>query len=174
MSADNTAGLIARFDSAQQLLVAARKARQDGYAGLDAYAPFPVPGLAEALGCRPSRIPAIALAAGLVAAAAAFALQWWSAVVDYPHIVGGKPPNSWPAFLLVTFEVGVLTSVLTALVGMLAGNGLPRLHHPLFDHPDFDRASSDGFFLVLAAEDRQRARNYLEELGAAAVDEVEP
>ena len=155
-----------------RLLVAARKARQDGYRDLDAFAPLPVPGLAEALGLGSSRIPMLALIAGLMAAGAAFGLQWWSAVVDYPFVVGGKPPNSWPAFLLVTFEVGVLASVLTTVVGLLAGNRLPQPYHPLFDQPEFGRASGDGFFLLLGTRSSEQGRDYLKTLGAVTVTEV--
>lgn len=165
-------GLLGRFDSAADLLEAVRAAREAGFTELDAYAPFPVPGLDEALGFRSRRIPVIALVAGLVAAACAFALQWWSAVLDYPFVVGGKPLNSWPAFLLVTFEAGVLMAVLAALVAMLVGNRLPRPHHPLFDLREFDRASDDGFFLMVREADPDEARAWLEKLGARGIEEV--
>ena len=171
-------GLLARFDTVGALTGAASAARQAGYRGLDAFSPFPVPGLDRALGLRRSRIPAWSLIAGVVFAAAAFFMQWYSAVVDYPFVVGGKPLNSWPAFLLVTFEVGILAAVLTALIGLLAGNGLPRPYHPVFNSAGFERASDDGFFLLIPACDDDadvgEISRFLREQGAVEVEEVAP
>ncbi|MFW5825212.1 MAG: DUF3341 domain-containing protein [Marinobacter sp.] len=170
-------GIMARFDTADALTRASRAAVEAGYRELDAFAPFPVPGLDQALGLRRSRLTIFALVAGVVAGAGAFALQWYSAVVDYPFVVGGKPLNSWPAFLPVTFETGILAAVVTALVGMLAGNGLPRPYHPVFNHAGFGRASDDGFFLVIpvapqGGADTGSITGFLERQGALDITEV--
>jgi hypothetical protein len=149
-------GIIARFESAAALVAATESARQAGYTAMDAHSPFPVPGLAEALGFQERRIPLLALGFGLVGAGAAFFMQWYSAVIDYPFVVGGKPLNSWPAFLPITFEVGILAAVLTTVIAMFAGNGLPRPYHPVFNDADFERASADGFFLVIEMPEARR------------------
>lgn len=145
-------GIIARFEGPEALVKAARAAREAGYQSVDAHAPFPVPGLSQALGFRERSIPVIALACGVIGAAVAFFMQWYSAVIDYPIVVGGKPLNSWPAFLPITFEVGVLSAVLSAVIAMIVSNGLPRPYHPVFNDAEFDRASGDGFFLVISGE----------------------
>ncbi|MEZ2746017.1 DUF3341 domain-containing protein [Halopseudomonas bauzanensis] len=171
-------GVIARFESADQLVAATQAARQAGYRGLDAFAPFPVPGLPAALGFHQRRIAPLALLAGVCAAAATFALQWYSAVIDYPIVVGGKPLNSWPAFLPVSFELGILATALTAILMMLWGNGLPRPYHAVFNDPEFDRASCDGFFLLIRGGDDASAattptvRAWLTSQGAASIREL--
>lgn len=170
-------GLMAEFDSPRALVKAAREARRAGYRPTDAFAPFPVPGLPEALGFREHLIPVIALGAGLTGALLAFGLQWYSAVLDYPYLVAGKPLNSWPAFLPITFEVGILSAVLSTLIAMLALNRLPQPYHPVFNEPRFERASEDGFFLLFAnlpSSDWEKGRDFLREQGAVAVQEVAP
>lgn len=162
MSESSVFGIIVRMRSAEALVEATRTARRAGFRDLDAFAPFPVPGLVEALGYRERLIMPLALALGLVAAAGAFFMQWYASF-DYPYVVGGKPLNSWPAFLPITFEVGVLTSVLTALVGMLLRNGLPRPYHPVFNDPEFDSASSDGFFLLCPGAELADVRDCLKD-----------
>lgn len=166
-------GTLAQFASPEALLRAIPAARKAGYRDLAAYAPFPVPGLAEALGARPRPIGRYAVLAGLVAALAAFAMQWYSATLDYPIVVGGKPLNSWPAFLPVTFEVGILAGVLTAVIAMLVANRLPMPYHPVFHSDPFDRASQNGFFLLVRGGDRYTA-DTLRFLGAVDVEEVPP
>lgn len=166
-------GVIARFDTGEALLRATRAAREAGFDNLDAYAPFPVPGLAEALGFKERRLAPLAFVGGLIGASAAFFIQWYSATIDYPYAVGGKPLNSWPAFLPITFEVGVLSAVLVAVVGMLIGNGLPRPHHPVFNWKAFERASKDGFFLLIRGGGPE-AVQFLESQTPAAVQEVGP
>lgn len=171
-------GVIARFASPDQLLAATQAARQAGYRELDAFASFPVPGLAAALGFHERSIMPLALLTGLLAAAAVFALQWYSAVIDYPIVVGGKPLNSWPAFLPVSFELGILVAVLTTVITMLAGNGLPRPYHAVFNDSEFGRASSDGFFLLIGCSDDANATAipavyaWLRAQGAASIREL--
>lgn len=166
-------GTLARFDSAETLLQAIKSARAAGLTIREAYAPFPIPGMAQALGIKPSRIPAIALICGLIVSAGAFLLQWYSATIDYPFVVGGKPLNSWPAFLPVTFEAGILSAVLAAFFAMLIGNRLPKPYHPAFNATMFERASDDGFFL-LVHDSSKEAAGWLIDQGAAEVTEVSP
>lgn len=170
-------GLIARYNTAEALVLAAEAARRAGYRNLDAFAPFPVPGLAEALGFRARFIMPLSLMAGVLAAAGAFALQWYAAI-DYPYVAGGKPLLSWPAFLPITFELGILASVLTALIAMLVGNRLPQLYHPVFNDIEFDRASDDGFFLLVPYRPNTATPASIDELlqstGACQVRELEP
>ena len=161
-------GLMAEFATPQQLLDATRRASHEGYRHMDAYTPYPVEGLAEELGMRGSRVPFVVLVAGLVGAAAGFFMQYWAMAVDYPFNVGGRPPNSWPAFIPITFEVMVLVASFAALFGMLFLNGLPEPYHPVFNVPRFDRASQDRFFLCIEATDprfdRHTTRAFLETL----------
>ncbi len=172
MSKAEVGGVMGRFTTDTELVAAVRAASAQGHDRLEAFAPFPVPGLAEALGFQPRPIPVYALGAGVLAAAGVLFLQWFSSVIDYPVVVGGKPLASWPAFLPVTFEVGILVAALTAVVMMLAGNRLPRPHHPVFDYPAFGRASDDGFFLMIHTPDPDSARRCLQGLGAEDIEEV--
>ncbi|MEH6564328.1 MAG: DUF3341 domain-containing protein [Halopseudomonas sp.] len=168
-------GHLARFASAEALLSAARGASAAGYAELDAYAPFAVPGLAAALGFRERRIGPMSLIAGLAGAAAACWLQWFSAVLAYPYFVGGKPLASWPAFVPVSFAVGIVCAVLAAVLGMLLGNGLPRPYHAVFNDPDFDSASSAAFFLLVPEQAQTDASSIvalLQRHGAQQVREL--
>jgi hypothetical protein len=146
-------GLMAEFPSAERLLEAVQGARAAGYRKLEAYTPFSVPGLSEALDLPPSRVPLLTLIGGLVGGAGAFFLQWYSAVIDYPINSGGRPLNSWPSFIPATFELAVLGASLAAFGGMLVLNGLPRLRHPVFDAPDFHLASRNRFFLCIRSDD---------------------
>ncbi len=142
--------LLAEFPDATTLLQAARRARDAGWQGLDAFAPFAVEGLGEALGLRPSRLRPAMLAGGLAGGAIAFALQWYSAVLAYPINSGGRPLNSWQVFLVPTFEGAVIAAAATGVIGFLFACGLPRLHHAVFAAPGFARASQDRFFLCTA------------------------
>ncbi len=146
-------GLIAEFRSAEDLLRAARRAREEGYQELEAYAPYAVEGLAEAVGFKRNRVPAMVLAGGIVGGLGGYFLQWYSAVIDYPINVGGRPLHSWPSFIPATFELVILGAALAAVVGMLIANGLPRLRHPVFNAPDFEQATRNRFFLCLPARD---------------------
>jgi hypothetical protein len=146
-------GLLAEFATADALLDAARRVREAGYVHAEAYAPFAIDGLAEALGFARTRVPAATLAGGLVGGLGAYFLQWYSASVDYPINVGGRPLHSWPMFIPVTFEMTVLGAAFAALAAFLIGSRLPRLHHPIFAAPDFDLASRNRFFLCLPSHD---------------------
>lgn len=169
-------GLIARFDNSEALLAAARRLLGAGHRRLEAHAPFPVPGLAEALGFSdhgsPFSIARVALLVGAIAAAIAFLLQWYSAVIDYPIVVGGKPLNSWPAFLPITFKVGIFNSVMAAAITMLAKNRLPHFYHPVFNEKDFAAASADGFFLSVRGGDGKELVALLRDCGARYVREL--
>lgn len=154
-------GVMAEFASAEALLDAARRARTAGYRGVEAYAPFPVDGLAEAVGMRRNWIAALVFGGGLLGGLGGFFMQWYSAVVSYPINSGGKPPNSWPAFIPVTFELTVLAAALVGFLGMLFLNGLPRLYHPVFNVREFDLASRNRFFLCLRAAPHDEARRFL-------------
>lgn len=166
------ASMIARFESVEALADAIKAARAAGYWRLEAHAPFPVPEVDAALGFRERRIPAAALIAGVVVAAGTYFMQWYSAVIAYPYVVHGKPLHSWPAFLVIPFELGILAAVLTAVVVMLAGNRLPKPHHPAFDWPAFDRASSDGLFLLIEYDDGQSLVAFFQKHGAAEIKEL--
>jgi hypothetical protein len=146
-------GLLAEFRSADALLGAARAARAQGYAEVEAYTPFAVEGLDEAVGMRRNHVPLFTLLGGILGGAGTYFLQWYSAVVDYPLNIGGRPLHSWPAFLPATFEITILGAALAAVAGMLLQNGLPRLHHPLFSIEEFELASRNRFFLCLPSRD---------------------
>jgi hypothetical protein len=169
-------GLMAEFETAEQVLQATRRARLAGYREMDAYTPYPVEGLAAELGLPRTRVPFVVLTAGLVGAGSGFFMQWYAAAIDYPINVGGRPLNSWPAFIQVTFEVMVLVASIAALFGMLFLNGLPRPHHPVFNVPRFDRASQDRFFLCIEARDANydadATRRFLEESHPVYIVEV--
>jgi len=141
------------FQSADEILAAARSARLAGYRQMDAYTPYAVEGLATELGMRRSRIPSIVLVGGLVGAGVGFWMQYYSLAIDYPLNVGGRPYNSWPVFVPIAFEMTILVAACSAFLGMLFLNGLPLPHHPLFNVPQFDRASQDRFFLCVEASD---------------------
>jgi hypothetical protein len=161
-------GLLAEFKTPQEILTAARRAREAGYRNVDAYTPYPVEGLATELGLPRTRVPFIVLLGGLVGAGAGYLMQYWCNAIDYPFNSGGKPYNSWPAFIPITFEVMVLVASFAAILGMFFLNGLPEPYHPVFNVPRFDHASQDRFFLCVEATDPQfdtaRTREFLEGL----------
>jgi hypothetical protein len=169
-------GIVAEFDEPEPLMHAARKAREAGYRRMEAYVPFPVEGLAEALALPKDQVPLITLIGGVCGGLTGYLMQWYSNVIDYPINIGGKPYHSWPAFIPITFELTVLFAALSAAFGMLAMNRLPRLHHPIFDSPGFARASKDRFFLCIEARDplfdRARTSGFLSSLQAMSVREV--
>jgi hypothetical protein len=169
-------GLAAEFESPADLVRAARSAREAGYRRMDAYTPFPVEELAEALGFRKSRLPLVILLGGLVGGVSGYFMQYYAAVIGYPVNVGGRPLNSWPAFIPVTFELTVLVGALAAVLGMLGLNGLPRPYHPLFHVPRFALASRDRFFLCIEAADPrfdvEQTKQFLAGLHPREVTEV--
>ena len=145
-------GYLAEFDDPQSLLAAARKTKAEGYEVVEAYSPLPLHGLADILGWR-NRLPAIVFVGGLVGACVGFGLQYWTSVIDYPITVAGKPNNSWPAFLVPTFECTILFAAFSAVLGMFWLNGLPQPYHPVFNVPRFVEASRDRFFLMILSRD---------------------
>jgi hypothetical protein len=171
-------GLMAEFDDPNALLVAAKRAHQEGYRRMDAYTPFPIEELQEAIGAGHTRVPLIVLIGGIVGGLTGYGLQYWVSAVAYPLNVGGRPFHSWPAFIPVTFELTILFAALAAVLGMLALNGLPMLYHPVFNVPRFALATRDRFFLCIEARDPKfdlhATRRFLESFGPREVSEVAP
>ena len=169
-------GLMAEFEDTAQLLNATRRARDEGYQCMEAYTPFPVAGLSELLGVRGRRLPLIVLVGGIVGGGGGLLLQWYSAAIDYPWNVGGRPFASWPNFIPIAFETTILVAAVSAVLGMLWLNGLPEPYHPVFNVPQFATASHDRFFLVIEADDphfdREATREFLLGLGSVSVAEV--
>jgi hypothetical protein len=170
-------GLMTMFDNPDDLVSAAQKTYDAGYRKMDAYSPFPIHGLAEAVGYRKRILPWIVLAGGILGCVAEFTLQYWVSVEAMPVNIGGRPLNSWPAFIPVTFECTILGAALSAILGMLALNGLPRPHHPVFNQPRFAMATRNRFFLCIETADplfdRENTGKYLEELSPYGVLEVD-
>ena len=169
-------GLMAEFDDVNSAITAAQSAYSAGYRKMDAYAPFPVEELSEAIGFHKNGVALICLIGGLLGCTGAYFLQWWINTISYPINIGGRPFHSWPSFIIVTFEMTILFSGLSAVFGMLALNGLPMPYHPNFNVPQFDRASKDRFFIVIFSSDRNydgiRTRQFLEGLNPVSVAEV--
>jgi hypothetical protein len=169
--------LLAEFSGGEALRQTARQARQAGYRPVDAFTPFPVEGLADELEPQTSYVRIAMFLGGFGAAASAYGLEWFSAVIDYPINSGGRPLNSWPAFMMFPFAFGILGAAIAGLIVLLIQCGLPRLHYPLFAVDGFDRASQDAFLLALASpqteSDLQRARDWLRGAGAVAIWEVQ-
>jgi len=172
----NLYGLMAEFDEPEPLIAAARRAYDAGYRRMDAYAPMPVEGLADAIGFQSNAVSRIVFCAGVAGACGGFGLMWWITVVAYPHIVAGRPFNSWLAYIPITFECMVLVACISAVVGMLALNGLPQPYHPVFNVKQFERASRDRFFLCIEAADPkfdpQSTRQFLEQCKPREVTHV--
>jgi hypothetical protein len=171
-------GLMAEFESPEVLLEATQKAYQQGFRKLDAYSPFPIDGLAEAMGMHHTWLSALILGGGVLGAITGFAMQYYASVISYPINAGGKPHNSWPAFIPITFELAVLFAVIVAVLGMLGLNGLPQPYHPVFNVESFTQASQDRFFLTIETDDPlfdlDETRSFLESLEPIEVAEIEP
>src|SRR3954471_12220757 len=161
-------GLIATFKDHEDLLEAAHRVRGDGYRRIDAYSPFPVDGLAEALGHGTTLVPLLFLLGGIIGALGGYFMQWYAMSLDTPLNIGGKPLHSWPMFIPITFEATVLGAALLGFFGTLALCRFPEPYHPVFNLPEFDRASRDRFFLCIEARDPkfdvEGTRRFLETL----------
>jgi hypothetical protein len=173
----NIYGLMAEFDSAEQLVDAAREVRDAGYTKTDAFSPFPVHELDEALGIKRSILPYLCFAGGITGLLSGFALQYFVHVIDYPIIVGGRPHLSLPAWIPPAYELTILFAAFTAVLGMLFLNGLPRPYHPVFNVPRFALATREKFFLVIETTDVNfeygTTRAFMEGLGPQGVFDVE-
>jgi Protein of unknown function (DUF3341) len=171
-------GLMAEFETPDALVTATEKARLAGYRQMDAYSPIPIEELNEALGLKRTRLPRLVFLGGLLGGLGGYGLEYWSQAITYPMNIGGRPYNSWPHFIPVTFETTVLGAALTAFVGMWALNKLPQPYHPVFNVPAFVRASTDRFFLCIEAGDPRfdldATRRFLEGLHPVGVSEVAP
>jgi hypothetical protein len=171
-----TYGLLAEFESPTALVKAAEQTRDAGYVKIDAYSPFPVEGLAEAIGFHHDLVPLVCLIGAIIGGVSGYLLQYWINVINYPLNIGGKPFHSWPAFIVVTFEMTILFGGLSAVFGMLALNGLPMPYHPVFNVERFAMASKDRFFLIVFASDKKyddlKTREFLEKLGPKTLAEV--
>jgi hypothetical protein len=168
--------VLGRFASGHAMLLAARRARELGFVDLDAYTPYPLEGMEKELGLGRSRVPAFVLGGGLVGATFAYLMMYWTNAVDYPLNVGGRPLNSYPAFVPITFELAVLFASISAVLAFLVLSGLPRPYHPVFLIDELRSASNDKFWLgiyVVTTEDRKRAQSTLDEVGAEHVADVE-
>ena len=171
-------GLLAEFRAPEEIVRAAERVHAAGYRKVDAYTPYPMEEVLDALHLHESHVPKLALAGGLVGMAGGWGLQYWSQVIAYPLNIGGRPFNSWPAFVIPTFETTVLGAALATVVGMLLLNGFPQPYHPVFNVKSFATASRDRFFLCIEARDPrfdlEKTRELLRGLGASEVSEMTP
>ena len=176
MKRDPIYGMMAEFDTPAALVEAAKRTYQAGYKRIDTYTPFPIEGLAEEIGFHRDEVPLVVLIGGLVGGLTGYLMQYWMSAVAYPLNIGGKPYHSWPAFIVITFEMTILFAGISAVFGMLALNGLPMPYHPVFNVPRFTRASRDRFFLVVFSSDVKydpaATRQFLESLNPRSVSEV--
>jgi hypothetical protein len=170
-------GLMAEFDTAAELVDAVKATRAAGYRQYDAYTPFPVEAVSEAMGDHHNRLPLLVLLGGIAGLVGGYALAYWTSVIEYPLNIGGRPLHSWPAFLPITFETTVLGAALATVLGMLALNGLPMPYHPVFNVPRFALSTRNRFFLCIEATDplfdREHTRRFLERFIPRQVSEVE-
>lgn len=169
-------GLMAEFETPTDLVHAAKSAFEAGYRKMDTYTPYPLEEAAEAVGAHHNRVPLITLIGAILGGCGGYSLEYWVSKINYPLNVGGKPLHSWPAFIPVTFECAVLGASLAAVFGMLALNGLPQPYHPVFNSPNFSRASRDRFFLCIESQDPkfrlEDTKRFLAEFKPAEVTEV--
>src|SRR4051794_7659826 len=170
-------GVMGEFDSPTELVAAARRAYKAGYRRINGYSPYPIEELSEAIGFHHTSLPLIVLIGGILGGLGGFFMKYWMEVVDYPLNVGGKPYNSWPAFIPITFECTVLVAAFAAVMGMLALNKLPQPYHPVFNAPNFALATRDRFFLVIEASDRKfehdQVVDFMRQLGPKDLVDVE-
>lgn len=172
-----TYGLMAEFDDPGAVVAAAEKVYEAGYRRIDAFSPYPIEALSEAIGVHSTKMPLIVLIGGILGGLGGYLLQYYVHVIDYPLNVGGRPFNSWPSFIPVTFELTILGAAVGAVFGMLALNGLPEPYHPVFNTPNFALASRDRFFLLVESVDpkfdRSETANFLKSLSPREVTDVE-
>src|ERR1700731_1958798 len=175
MKRDPIYGMMAEFDTPVALVEAAKRTYQAGFKRIDTYTPFPVEGLAEAIGFHGDEVPLVVLIGGMVGGLTGYLMQYWMSAVAYPLNIGGKPYHSWPAFIVITFEMTILFAGISAVFGMLALNGLPMPYHPVFNVPRFALASKDRFFLMVFSSDNKydavQTRKFLEGLAPRSVSE---
>jgi len=169
-------GIMAEFDTPKDLVAAARRTYEAGFRKIDTYSPFPIEEAAEAIGFHHNGVPLVVLIGGILGGVSGYLLQWWINVVSYPVNVGGRPHHSWPAFIVVTFEMTILFAGLAAVFGMLALNGLPMPYHPVFNVPRFAFATKDRFFLIIFSSDPKYnpadTRQFMEGLQPRSISEV--
>lgn len=169
---------MAEFHGADDLVEASRKVRDEGYTVFDAYTPFPIHDLPEAVGFRKSVLPLIVLIGAITGAVVGFGLQYWTSVFSYPLNIGGRPLNSWPSFVPITFEMAILFAAFSAVLGMFALNGLPSPYHPVFNVERFALASRDRFFICIERKDKKfdalKTRQFLESLKPKEIFVVDP
>ena len=170
-------GLMAEFHAPTEVVEAAHRVHAAGYTNVDAYSPYPIEELIEALHIGHSKLPKLVLVGGILGALLGWALEYWASVIEYPMNIGGRPFNAWPAFIIPAFETTILFAAGTAVLGMLALNGLPEPYHPVFNVPNFALATRDKFFISIEATDpkfdRTETAKFLRGLGASEVSEVE-
>jgi len=170
-------GVMAEFENPTDLVAAAQRVYSLGYRRINGYSPYPIEELSEAIGFTKTSLPLIVFIGGLIGGLSGFFMQYWIEVIDYPINVGGKPTNSWPAFIPITFEMTVLFAAFSAVLGMLILNKLPQPYHPVFNLPNFALATRDRFFLAIEANDAKfnhaEVVDLLKSLNAVAVTDVE-
>jgi hypothetical protein len=171
-------GLLARFPDVETLVKATEAASQAGYRRIDAYSPFPVEALTDALRLPPSKLPFAVAAGGLMGAVAGYGMQFYATVIDMPSNIGGKPFHSWPAYIPITFELSILLAAIGGVLGLFVATRFPQPYHPVFNVEDFRKhGSQDGFYLGIEAHDARydsmQTRTFLENLGAIQVTEIE-
>ncbi len=171
-----TNGMVAEFEEEEALVAAVQRAYAEGYRAMDAFTPYPVEAVSDAMNFKKTKVPLLVLAGGVIGLVGGFFMQYWINVIAYPHNIAGRPYNSWPAFIPVTFETTILLAALFAVIGLFALNGLPQPYHSLFNVPEFAHASQDRFFLHIEAKDALfdsvKTRDFLESLKPSGVYDV--
>ena len=169
-------GVMAEFDAPAAFIAAAERTREAGYTRLDAFSPYPIEAVNDALDLPRTRLPWIVFFGGLTGTIAGYGLEYWSSVIAYPLNIGGRPLHSMPSFIIPAYETTILCAAFAAVIGMIMLNGLPRPYHPVFNVPQFAAATSDRFFLLIEARDPKfditATRRFLEELGPLGVTDV--
>ena len=170
-------GIMAEFDSPEKILAAALRARDEGYKAMDAYTPFPMEELTEALGIKHTTLSLFVLCCGIIGGLTGFFMPYFAAVIDYPLNIGGRPLNGWPQWIPIPFELPILFAAIGAVVGMIFRNGLPRPVHPVFNLDRFERATRDRFFLCIEATDpkfdRVQTERFLAGMNAESVSPID-